>query len=62
MHKYYYNPYIKMYCVVGTCYSFKDIDGLTGHFGGDLIEVECPDYVNENLGSSWDFGECRLNW
>lgn len=49
--EYFYNPYINMYCIVGTTLSAEDISDLIAMFEAPelLTEVNLPEYiVDEN--------------
>ena len=54
--EYYYNPYISMYCIVGTTYAMETVAELEEMFESPdlLTEVPTPDYITGDYdGTEW---------
>ena len=48
--EYFYNPYIDLYCIVGTTIAMESVSDLESLFESPdlLTEVEMPDYITED--------------
>nr|DAH12482.1 MAG TPA: hypothetical protein [Caudoviricetes sp.] len=54
--EYFFNPYIDMYCIIGTTYATETLAELEEMFeSSDLLtEVPMPDYITEDYdGTEW---------
>ena len=54
--EYYYNPYINMYCIIGTAYAMETVTEMEEMFESPdlLTEVAMPDYITEDYdGTEW---------